>query len=110
MGKLLFICILFSSISVSATTFYAKDFGVKGDGITDDGPAIRKAIEAISIASGERTLIFEKGKTYYIKNFNETYLFNLKTLSDITIDGENSFFLLEGNVRFITLEIGRAHV
>ena len=107
MGKLLFIYILFSSISVSATTFYAKDFGVKGDGITDDGPAIRRAIEAISITSGERTLIFEKGETYYIKNLNEAYLFNLKALSDITIDGGNSFFLLEGNVRFISLELSR---
>ena len=107
MGKLLFICFLFYSISVSATSFYAKDFGVKGDGITDDGPAILKAIEAISKTNIESTLVFEKGKTYYIGNFNETYLFNLKALSDITIDGGNSLFLLDANVRFLSLELSR---
>jgi len=68
MGKLLFIWLFFFSITVSATTFYAKNFGVTGDDITDDGPAIRKAIEAISLASGEKTLVFEQGKTYLSYN------------------------------------------
>jgi len=107
MEKLLLILLFFSSIPASATTFYAKDFGVTGDGITDDGPAVRKAMEAIFLASGDRTLIFEQGKTYYIKNFNKTYLFNLQALSDITIDGGNGIFLLDGNVRLISLDLSK---
>lgn len=104
MRKLLLILLFFSSVPASAAIFYAKDFGVTGDGITDDGPAVRKAMDAISLADGDKTLVFEQGKTYYIKNFNGTYLFDIRILSDIAIDGGNGIFLLDGNVRLISLE------
>jgi hypothetical protein len=104
MTRLLFVSIILSSFSLSAQTFYARDFGAKGDGTIDDGPAIQKAINAISLANGQKTLVFDPGRNYYIKNINGTYLFNLKGMSDITVDGENAVFLLAGNVRFMCLE------
>jgi hypothetical protein len=103
MRDIFFLWVFFLSLSSSAQTFYAKDFGAKGDGITDDGPAIRKAMEAVSLAHGERTLAFEPSRTYYIKNFKGTYLFDLTSLADITIDGGGSVFLLDGKVRFISM-------
>lgn len=45
----------------SMRTVRVDDFGAKGDGTTDDGPAIRAAVAAVR--SGD-TLVFSPGKTY----------------------------------------------
>jgi len=42
-------------------TVSVKDFGAKGDGVTDDGPAIRAAIAALKAADGG-TLFFPSGE------------------------------------------------
>ena len=46
------------------TVLYVKDFGAVGDGVTDDGPAICDAINAVIAQNA--TLEFETGKTYYV--------------------------------------------
>jgi hypothetical protein len=46
------------------TELLVAAFGTKGDGRSDDGPAIQKAIDA-AIATGSVTeVVFEAGKTY----------------------------------------------
>jgi pectate lyase-like protein len=40
---------------------YVKDFGAKGDGVTDDSAAINKAIQSLSRGG---TVVFEEGRTY----------------------------------------------
>jgi hypothetical protein len=42
-----------------------KDFGAAGDGVTDDGPAVQLAINAIA-ALGRGTVVFPAGYTYLI--------------------------------------------
>lgn len=104
MCKGLFFLFFFISLSASATTFYARDFGVKGDGITDDGPALRKAITALTHAQGENTLVFEPRSRVYVKNFKGIYLFDFQAISGLTIEGKGSVFLLDGRVRFLSLK------
>ncbi|MDR0932046.1 MAG: right-handed parallel beta-helix repeat-containing protein [Victivallales bacterium] len=46
--------------------FSVKDFGAKGDGKTDDGPAFRKAFEAVKAANGKPTVLNVPSGTYRI--------------------------------------------
>ena len=46
---------------MTAPIVYVKNFGAKGDGVSDDTAAINRAIT--SMATGG-TLVFEPGKTY----------------------------------------------
>lgn len=51
-----------------------KDFGAKGDGITDDGPAFRKAIAAAEKEAGKAVTIFIPTGTYYIKPATDEWI------------------------------------
>ena len=44
---------------LSGGTYNVKDFGVKGDGTTDDTVAIQKALDAASASKG--TVVFPQG-------------------------------------------------
>ena len=77
------------------TVLNASDFGVVGDGTTDDGPAIGRAMEA-AIAQ-QATLRFESGKTYYIGSTDRNASgfgspFAVKDADGITVDGGGSVF------------------
>jgi|GEM_PF-5601323 len=99
-----FICILFASNTGMSTEIYVSDFGAIGDGITDDGPAIKNAFHSLLGGTGDKTLIFDEGKQYYIKNIGETYLFQVNSQSDITFEGNGCIFLLDGSIRFINAQ------
>lgn len=45
--------------------FNVLDFGAVGDGVTDDGPAVQLAIDAIA-AAGRGQLIFPSGRSYFM--------------------------------------------
>lgn len=83
-------------------TLYAKDFGVKGDGKTDDGPAVSKAMLAILDCGPGSKLIFEKNKTYLINNSDISAVY-LKNVKGITVDGGNSTFLLKNKKPYLTI-------
>lgn len=73
----------------------AADYGVKGDGVTDDGPAIGRAVEA-AVAQGA-TLVFESGKTYYIGSTDRNAgsfrsPFAMSNAKGVTVDGQGSVF------------------
>ena len=55
--------------SKPGNTFNVKDFGAKGDGTGDDGPAIRKAIDAALAESNSATVFLPAG-TYRIQPIN----------------------------------------
>lgn len=89
--------------SVNGEIVYAKDFGAVGDGVTDDGPAVVKAVNAA--VSKKATLVFEENKTYYIETarnrssgFVSPFAFTNK--SNVTIDGKGSVFLMAPNIRY----------
>ena len=43
-----------------------EDFGAVGDGITDDGPALRKLFEHASALGSPATIMFRKDASYYL--------------------------------------------
>lgn len=51
------------SVAAAASDYNVNDFGAVGDGLTDDAPAIQRAIDSCSAAGGG-SVIFESGKTY----------------------------------------------
>ena len=84
----------------------AADFGVKGDGVTDDGPAIGKAVEA-AIAQ-KATLRFESGKTYYIGSTDRhanifSSPFAMDGADGVTVDGGGSIFRFAVGVNYLAV-------
>jgi len=81
------------SILISCTksnkNFNVSDYGAIGDGLTDDGPAIRKTIEAAVFNGLGSRVIFEK-KSYRLGKFENPYQIVLKGVSGITIDGNGA--------------------
>lgn len=88
---------------------YAADFGVVGDGVTDDGPAIDRAVaEAVS---RQATLRFESGKTYYIGSTERNASgfaspFAMNGADGVTVDGGGSVFRFGVGINYISLTSG----
>ena len=55
--------------------FNILDFGAVGDGVTDDTPAVRAAMEAARDEAGDSTVLFPGGRTYrtgYVRVYSQT--------------------------------------
>jgi len=81
-------------------TVNIKDFGAKGDGITDDGVAILNAVG--NLKAGD-TLVFESNKTYYAKNNGAgmNYIINIANANGITLKGNNTTLLIDAPKAYI---------
>ncbi len=78
-----------------------QDFGVVGDGKTDDGPALRKLFERASTLRRPAKVIFEKNKTYYLgkENSHPVGSMFLDRASDLIVDGNNALLLVDPSRR-----------
>ena len=88
----------------------AADFGVKGDGKTDDGPAIGRAIEAA--VEQQATLTFESGKTYYIGSTDRSAgpfgsPFAMQGADGVTVDGGGSVFRFAPGISYFAMTSSR---
>ncbi len=88
------------------TVLNAADFGVKGDGTTDDGPAIGRAIE--EAIKQKATLRFESGKTYYIGSTDRNAdifasPFAMNGADGVTVDGGGSVFKFAPGISYFAM-------
>ncbi len=88
------------------TVLYAADYGVKGDGVTDDGPAISAAMR--DAMEKQATLQFESGKTYLITSADNNSSgfsspFALTGADGLTVDGGDSTFVFKPGLSFFVL-------
>ncbi len=90
----------------SEVVLNAADYGVKGDGVTNDGPAISAAIR--DAVEQQATLKFESGKTYLITSADNhssgfTSPFALAGADGITVDGGGSTFCVKPGLSFFVM-------
>lgn len=86
----LFIACTFSAFASGNKEFHVAEYGAVGDGITDDGQAIRDAIDA-AIEAGEGAKVIFEEKTYRLAKYDGSrYHFNFKGVEGITIEGNGA--------------------
>ena len=83
-------------------TLYVKDYGAKGDGVTDDRTAIGKAVLALSKAPEGSKLVFESNKTYYCGNKTGSAL-TLAGLKNKILSGNKTTILIDAPAQYLTM-------
>ena len=88
------------------TVLNAADFGVKGDGKTDDGPAIGRAV--VAAMEQQATLRFESGKVYYIGSTDRSAgpfgsPFAMNGADGVTVDGGGSVFRFAPGISYYAM-------
>ncbi len=89
------------------TVLDAADFGLKADGVSDDGPAVREMLERAAATAGSAMLKFPSGKSIHIASGKERYAFRIDQLHNLSIDGGGSTFLLDKELRFLHVTSSR---
>lgn len=79
----------------------STDFGIKADGVSDDGPIIRAMLEEATKVEGPVELIFPQNKVIAVTSGTDRYVFNLERRKDLTINGRGSEFRLDPHLRFM---------
>jgi hypothetical protein len=92
-ATLTLLVVLLTGAAGYAVDFQVAEFGARGDGKTDDGPAVRKAIAAAVAAGPGSRVVFEK-KTYRL-DWSKTvdYHISITDAKEITIDGNDAVLL-----------------
>ena len=85
---------------------YISDYGATGDGISDDGPTISRAVR--DALQGGKTLVFEPLKKYRIET-SENALppfsspFSIGNCRGLTIDGQGSVFIFRPGLSYFVI-------
>lgn len=78
-----------------------EDFGVVGDGKTDDGPALRKLFERASSLSNPAKIVFQKDAIYYLgKEESHTVgTMFMDRANDLIVEGNGCLLLVDPHRR-----------
>lgn len=95
---------VYTNVAYAPKMVYAHTFGAKGDGVTDDGPAVAAAITELTKSGAGSILVFEKNKTYNIASLPlgrdaRPAIFEVKNCAGIEIDGNGSTFILDDTAK-----------
>jgi hypothetical protein len=101
------IFLLLSALPVfgtAATRYHVEDFGAIGDGIHDDGPALRAAAIALSDSTGPSVLHFGHGRTYRMaKNAFAHGAIVFQRAGNLIIEGNGSMIINHPDNRTLVL-------
>lgn len=108
--KFIFFVVLFLvSVGAYSQKINVKDWGAKGDGMTDDYLAIKKVVEQINKAKGGE-VYFPPG-TYLINRYNDAEIFEdleYKNCDGLVIHGNNATISVKGDIkRRVTKKVGK---
>lgn len=62
------LCVLAALSGAAAGEIHVRDHGAVGDGVQDDGPALRQVFAIASRAAEPTTIHFEAGQTYLVSS------------------------------------------
>lgn len=97
---LVFIRLFFILNVVGSTIFNVREFGAKGDGVTDDTPAVLQAIGKCMVDGG---VLYIPSGEYVIRS---SLIFKSNNHYTISGDGMNSILLWEFNDHLIVISPG----
>lgn len=81
-----------------------REFQARGDGKTDDGPALRAALREAASSRRPAAVILEKGKTYRVTSFDQQYALRIIGAGGIQLVGNGALLLLEPPGRLIEVK------
>lgn len=87
MAALILMCL--GVLPLAAAEFHVRNFGAKGDGVTDDGPAIRKAVSAAIEAAPGAKVVFQ-AKRYRLAKADMAYHIALEGVKGLTLEGNGA--------------------
>ena len=95
---------VYTNVNYAPKMVYAHTYGAKGDGVTDDGPAVAAALTELEKSGAGSILVFEKNKTYNIASLpghrdTRPAIFEVKNCAGLEIDGNGSTFILDDTAK-----------
>lgn len=95
---------VYTNVNYAPKMVYAHTYGAKGDGVTDDGPAVAAALTELKKSGAGSILVFEKNKTYNIASLpsnrdTRPAIFEVKNCAGLEIDGNGSTFILDDTAK-----------
>ena len=79
----------------------ATEFGIRADGVSDDGPVIRAMLADAGNVNGPVELRFPENKVIAVTFGTDRYVFNLERRKDMTINSQGSEFRLDPYLCFL---------
>jgi hypothetical protein len=89
------------AMAAEPVTLDAVEFGLRGDGRTDDGPALQKMVAEARALAGPKRMVFPAGARILVASGTERYALRLDEVEDLVVEGRGATFLIDPELRFL---------